>query len=282
MRLKKFSGLWLISLGDRLKYWFPDLQRTLYQAGLTKSPAFFLAENIKKSFLNSFFYSLALLATAFFTKIEFLKLLSVLIFPILFLVFFLLGVKRPYILVIKRQKLIDRDLPFALRHMLISLRSGIPLYDSLVSLSSNYGEISKEFEMIAKEIAAGRSEVEAIENSILRNPSLEYRKALWQIISAIESGADISDALESIVNAIVEGQIQKVREYGKELSPYTMIYMLFSVVLPSLGITFLIILTTFTALKISDFVFYIIVFGIIAFQYFFIAFIKNRRPMIKM
>lgn len=281
--MKKIKlNLWIISLAGKLRGLFPNLQRELHQAQVNKTDIIFLSEAIKGAFINSVIFSSAIMIAAFLMKITLLRIIGIASFPLLFLFSFFLLIKRPAMLVRKRMKLLDKDLPYALRRMLISIRSGIPLYEAMVSVSSGYGEISKEFENIVKEIAVGYSEVEAIENSILRSPSIEYRRAMWQIISAIESGADISDTMESIVDAIVESQIQKVREYGRELSPYTMIYMILSVIFPSLGTTFLVILSTFTAIKFGDIIFYLVPFGLIVFQYFFIGFIRNKRPIIKM
>lgn len=72
------------------------------------------------------------------------------------------------LLTLKAKKL-NRDLLFALRHLLIQVRSGVPLYNAIVSLSqADYGIVSKEFKQTAKEISRGLSQTEALSNMLDR------------------------------------------------------------------------------------------------------------------
>ena len=106
----------------------------------------------------------------------------------------------------------------------------------------------------------------------------------------VEKGMKVSKDLKEYILDELEARLKELRKekareynqkYGKELNPYTLIYMLLAVILPSLGVTFLMILSTFTGLKTSNSLFYGILPFLIIFQYFFINFIRSKRPLIK-
>ena len=56
-------------------------------------------------------------------------------------------------------------------------------------------------------------------------------------------------------------------------------YMLVAVIMPTLGITFLIILTSFSGLQIPLVIFPVIIVVLAIFQYFYMGMIKTKRPM---
>lgn len=114
-----------------------------------------------------------------------------------------------------------------------------------------------------------------------RNPSLYFRRAIWQLVNALKAGSDIASALGAIVETLTREQIIAIRRYGQELNPYTMIYMLAAVILPSLGITFLIIISSFTGLQIPTLIFPAILVFLAFFQFFYSGIIKTKRPVME-
>ncbi len=280
MKKKSQNYQIFLPLAQKLKVLFPTLNREIIQAKLKDDPVVLLAKAIYSALIRSIIISLPLIVTGILISIKLLWF-GLAAFPLVLLFSFFTGAKTPQRKAIKRVRLLERDLPYALRHILIEVKSGIPLFQAMVSVSEGYGESSREFEQIVKEIHSGIPEVQALENAIFRNPSLEFRRSLWQIINSLESGANVSSTLESLVDSIVNNQVLSVQKYGKELNPYTLIYMLAAVILPSLGVTFLMILSTFTGIKTSDTLFYGILVFLILFQYFFINFIRSKRPLIK-
>lgn len=175
---------------------------------------------------------------------------------------------------------LEENLLFAMRHLLIEVRSGISLFEAMVGVSSGYGEVSSEFKKIVKEINAGKDQTEALNNAAKRNPSLYFRRGLWQLVNAIRGGADIGETLEAITDNFAKKESTEIKEYGQQLNPFTMIYMIVGVILPSLGITFLIILSSFLGINIPKLIFPAILIGLALFQFFFLGFIKTKRPSI--
>ena len=101
---------------------------------------------------------------------------------------------------------------------------------------------------------------------------------MWQITNAMKAGSDVASSLEAIVNSLTQEQIIAIRRYGQELSPFTLMYMLIAVIMPTLGITFMIILSSFAGIKIPDITFPAILLVLTVFQYFYMGVIKTKRP----
>jgi pilus assembly protein TadC len=186
--------------------------------------------------------------------------------------------RYPKFVALRRIKKLDKDLLDSLQHILIEIKSGVPLFNSLIGITEGYGEVSDEFKIVVKEINAGIPEIKALERASLRNPSLHFRRSLWQITNAMKAGSNVASALESIVDTLTQEQIIGIRKYGQELGPFTLIYMLIAVIMPTLGITFLIILSSFAGITFPDSMFPLILLVLGIFQYFYMGIIKTKRP----
>ncbi len=193
-------------------------------------------------------------------------------------IFFYL-IRYPRLVAIRRMKNLESDLLNALEHILIEIKSGVPLFNAILSVSQGYGEISDEFRTIVMEINAGTSTIEAFQRASLRNPSLHFRRAIWQLTNSMKVGGDLSCVLESIVRSLTQDQMIAIRKYGQELGPYTLIYMMVAVIMPSLGITFMIILSSFSGMVVPPIIFPLIIVVLAIFQYFYMGIIKTKRPM---
>jgi len=264
--------------GDVISRSFPSLKLDLYQAGIDLRPR----EYSSLIFLTWLFYFLILTLLTFWVgvivgKIDiFLPLLVGTTFSVF--VFFYL-IKYPKLVATRRMRVLEGDLLNSLQHMLVEIKSGVPFFNSMVSIGEDYGEVSKEFKKIVKEINAGKSEIEALEEASKRNPSLYFRRTVWQLTNAIKAGSDVGSALEAIVHGLTQEQMLAIKKYGQELSPYTLIYMLIAIIMPTLGITFLIVLSSFSGIVVPKIIFPLIVLVLAIFQYFYMGIIKTKRPM---
>ncbi|MGI6589831.1 MAG: type II secretion system F family protein [Candidatus Iainarchaeum sp.] len=138
--------------------------------------------------------------------------------------------------------LIDQDLLFALRAMLIQLSSGQSLFESIKNISkSNYGQVSKEFATVVRDVNSGMSETAALEKLAFRTKSEVLKKTAWQMITTLRSGGSIVNALNSQVEALVAQQVDAIKAYSAELNLWTLVYLIVAAAVPSLGITFLVI-----------------------------------------
>ncbi len=256
----------------------PSLKMSMYQAGIPLMPREFVALAMFTSlFYFAVFFSMTFLVGLVFKTLDFLFPLSIgLIFSVFVYVYIM---NYPKMVAAKRVRLLEKDLLGALQHMLIEVKSGVPLFNAIAGVSEGYGKISDEFRIMAKEINAGTNESEALDEASRRNPSAHLRRALWQISNALRSGSDIANTLQSIVENLGKEQIIAVRKYGQELNPFTMMYMLIAVILPSLGITFLIIFSSFSGIVMPKFIFPVILLSLALFQFFYMGIIKTKRPV---
>jgi len=73
----------------------------------------------------------------------------------------------------------------------------------------------------------------------------------------------------------------RIRKYGSQLSPYALMYLMLTVILPTLGISFLIILSSFSGIQVPE-AFFLMVWGVVVlFQIMFIGMIKSSRPSVE-
>ena len=222
------------------------------------------------------------LLLAIFTQNINLFLLGAIIIPIMFIFSFYSGLYAPKAKALKDSRKIGAELPYALRHLLIEVKSGIPIYQALVTISEGYGKVSENIKNMLKEINGGKSEIEALEENIIQNPSFTYRKSFWQILNSLKTGTALEKTLQSTVENIIKDQILSIKRYGQELNPYTLMYMMIGVIVPSLGITFLMLLSSFTGMIIGKTLFYGILVGLLLFQLLFLNIVKTKRPLVKL
>lgn len=282
LRLEKALKLsrGLLFFGEILAKAKPSLKANLYQAGIALMPREYAA----LALFSSVFYLALFSSLVFFVGLVFGS--ASLLFPVAigagfsaFVFAYLLN--YPYFVSSRRMKLLEKDMLASLQHILIEVKSGVPLFNAMVGISEGYGKVSDEFRRIVKEINAGTKETEALDEASRRNPSANFRRALWQIVNALRSGSDIAGTLESIVDNLAKEQIIAVRKYGQELNPYTMMYMLIAIILPSLGVTFLIIFSSFSGVALPKSIFPIILIAMALFQFFYMGMIKSKRPVME-
>ncbi|MFB6166864.1 MAG: type II secretion system F family protein [Candidatus Nanohaloarchaea archaeon] len=272
----------LLPVAERIDFLFPNLERKLVQARMEDvDPLHHLAESVLRGFSAGLMAGVGLAIVGWTMGDMFIMKLAAAMTPVAFLFGFMTFAKLPEIKAKRRVRELEKDLPYALRHILIEVEAGVSLYEAMVSVSSGYGAVSDEFNRVVKDMNAGVSQIDALENAIVRNPSMQFRRALWQMVNALKSGSDVSATLDSLVDAIVEKQMLQVQKYGKELNPYTLMYLMVAVVIPSLGVTFLMVLSVFTGSSISRGIFYAILFGLVIFQGVFINIVKSKRPDVK-
>jgi flagellar protein FlaJ len=271
----------LMPVAQSLRKIVPNINRDLTRARMDVDPERFLASAVLRGVQVGSALAGGLFVLGLNIDSRTLMIGSVAGFPLIFMFGFFTFANYPKIKSKRISRQLEKDLPYALRHMLIEVRSGISLYEAMVSVSEDYGEASEEFNRIVKDINGGKPQIKALEDSIVRNPSTMYRRAMWQMINALKSGTDISNTLETLVDAMVKQQKLQVKRYGKELNPYVLMYLMIAVIVPSLGVTFMIVLSTFTGMGLSNFMSFQILGGLILFQIFFLNFVKSKRPEVK-
>ncbi|HJW96684.1 MAG TPA: type II secretion system F family protein [archaeon] len=273
----------LLNWGEFFSNLFPGLAFELEQSEFKFEPREWVALAL---FTGMFYFSI--LFTGLFTvlisiRIEFTRMVLVTLgaSSVLALVGFMYVIFYPKLYVNRKINQIEKNLPYALHHLLIEVRSGIPLFNALVSISqSRYGILSEEIKKAVDDISTGKSEIGSLELLARRNPSLYFRRVLWQIVNSLKSGADIGNTIKQIVDNLAEEQRVAIKKYGSQLNPLTLMYMIFAVIFPTLGITFILVLSSFVGIGIDlQIVLIGIILFLLLFQFMIIGLIKSKRPV---
>jgi len=275
---KRFLG-W----GEVLSHFFPGLEFELEQSGFDYEAREWCALAI---FCFIFYFCIlfgVMFTVMIATKAELMRVL-IMSLPTSFVIGFvslLYLVFYPKLHVNRKVRDIEKNLPHTLHHLLIEIKSGVPLYNALVSIAqSGYGLLSEEIRKTVNEINTGKSEVAALEILARQNPSLYFRRVLWQIVNSLKSGADIGNTIKNIVDSLSEDQRIAIKKYGSTLNPMALMYMLFAVIFPTLGITFLLVISSFMGLGIDIQLILVGILGfLLIFQFMLIGLIKSKRPV---
>ena len=278
--LVKLSGVFL-GLGKKIENNFPSLKVNIEQSEIKINAGEYVSLCITASIVFFVFINIIFSILLFLIKIENFVLLSIGVSIQITIFIFIQQVLYPKLAGNKKIRNIERNLLPALQNILVQLNSGVPLFSVLVSISNeDYGEVSKQFAVAVKKINAGISQIEVLDQIATMNPSLYFRRAIWQLVNGMKSGADISIVIKQIIASLSEEQLIQIQKYGGQLNPLAMFYMLVTVILPSLGITFLIVISSFVSS--SEFITKLIFWGLYGFVFFFqimfIGIIKTRRP----
>lgn len=251
----------------------PGLQSKLRQAGMYDEPE----DYIKRIIFTSALLSIGICFVVF-TFIT--SLTAFLLFPIIFIMVFSYFVKFVDVKIEKIKKRIDEEIIFAGRFLIIELESGVPIYKIFEDMERNYEVIGYYFGEIVDKVYLGTAIEEAINDTIATSPSSNLRRILWQLLNSLRTGTDIGTSLNSVIDQIAREQNIAVKEYGKRLSPIAMFYMMVSIIIPSLGITMLVVLATFMGIPITMPYFIALAGCIGVVQFMFLSMIKSSRPAI--
>ena len=185
----------------------------------------------------------------------------------------------PKILSNQKAKEIEKDLLYALRHLTVQMRSGAILYQALRSVAQGgYGEVSKEFSTTVKQISAGTPAANAIGNTALRNKSPTFRKILWQLENGVRTGTDLGEMLMRLTQNHFEEQKIAIQKFGKEMNGLSMIFMIVTVIFPVMLVVTIALATFLPVPQIPSSYLYLFLIVIAILQFFFIGFVKEKRP----
>lgn len=266
---------------------FPDLKKRLFMAEMNISTTQFIQDTVAAAIVITATLELCLLIALSGMSVDVfataaLLLAGIFVFGYISFTFMMM---QPNLKIINRGKRIDQDLLFAGRHILIELRSGLTLFDAMLGVSQDYGEVSKEFNKIVEKITLGVPATAALHDVADNSPSQYFRRLILQISNSLMSGSDLAGSMESVLDQISREQVIQVKAYGQKLNPIVMFFMLFGVIIPSLGVAFMILLLSFVGAQFGQqgSTLLVAVFSIVAIvQFIFLSMVESSRPSFDM
>lgn len=128
---------------------------------------------------------------------------------------------------------LNQELPYALRHMGIELKSGKGLHDSLVTIKdADYGTFSMELNRVLEEVKYGKSTEDALLEMSKRTKSEGLSRAVQQIIGTLRVGGNLAYSLEIIAKDISFDMQIKLKEYSQKLNSFILIYTFIAILAP--------------------------------------------------
>ncbi len=259
---------------------FPSLKQDIMKAHMRESPK----ELVKKSLVFSFYFSVAF--SVFSLLIMGSMGISVYYLPFVsigtFFLFFAFMINTPKVYIRRREREINQEVLFAGRYLLIKLEGGTPLLNVLIDASKSYGVAGKYFKEIVDDINTGTPIENALDSARRYNASKSFRLIIWQILTSLKTGAEVTKSLKSTLKQIAQEEVIEIKEYGKKLNSLVMFYMVIACVMPSLGITMLIMFSTFIGLEFSILHLFAVLFLLVVLQMTFISLIRSIRPMVNL
>jgi archaeal flagellar protein FlaJ len=262
----------------RIARFFPGLGDKLVQAGLREKPEDFIKNSLLVAFYTTTF--VVVLLAIIFMRLQIAQWFLVLLFPTLFFFLFINLVRRPDAIIKKRQRKFDQEIVYAGKFLVMELQSGIPVYNSMISVSKSYPVVGRFFQDIINKIDMGTPMEDALNESIEITPSNEFRKILWQIYNSLKTGSNLADALDMTIEQIAAEQLIKVKEYGRKLNPLVMFYMAVAIIFPSIGIIMMVVFSSFFSVQINLFALMIVAVLVAFMQLFFLSVIWGQRPAV--
>jgi flagellar protein FlaJ len=266
-------------IGEFISSLLPNLRLELMQSEADMPPRRYAAISLVSATVNFILIGVLVIAVGFLTGRN-LVLLGVFAGLLVGLASFVTILFYPAVIARRRTRDLEANLIPALRQLLINIRSGVPLFQAMTSVSTGYGPVSNEFAKMVEQMNAGVAQTDVLNEASKRNPSFRFRRVLWQISNALKVGSDVGRAIEEMIDELTRERIGEIQRYGQELNPWVMIYMVMAVVLPSLGITMIIIIMSFMNVLIPITIFPAVFLFLLVFQLFFISFVKSRRPQV--
>ena len=135
---------------------------------------------------------------------------------------------------------LNQELPYALRHMSIELKSGRGLHDAMQTIKdSNYGSLSAEFKRVLEEIKFGKSTEDSLIDMGHRVNSEGLSRAIHQLISTQRVGGNLANSLEIIAQDISFEMNIKLKEFSQKLNSFILIYTFIAILVPVIALIML-------------------------------------------
>ena len=235
-----------IRYGAALAKQFPGLELSLRQAEIDATDREYASITVFLSVFYFLFFTLLLTLIFFKIKPDSFLPMGIGLGAMLGILVLIQLMMYPTMLARKKERSIEKNLVFSLRAILVQLKSGVSLFDALNTIASGeYGAVSTEFKKAVDQINTGRAAEEVLEKMAENNPSPFFRKAMWQIVTGMQAGAEISAVLSETVASMLREQRIAIIQYGSALKFLSLMYMMVGIIMPALGVTLLIILLTF-------------------------------------
>ncbi len=175
---------------------------------------------------------------------------------------------------------IDKEVVYAGRFLLVKLESGTPLFNALIDGTKTHGVAGEYFREIVEDIELGTPIEQALSNAMVLTPSEKFRRILFNVNNSLRLGIDVTKSLQSVIDDLVAEQMNEIQVYSKKLGSISMFYLLLAIVVPSLGMTVIVIVLSFMSIRLDIIGYGALLLIVLMLQIFFISLFRNIRPSV--
>lgn len=130
---------------------------------------------------------------------------------------------------------IDKELPFALRHMSIEIRAGIGIFKTMELIEvSGYGYLSKGFGEVLSNIEKGMSTEDALEKWMEKSRSEGLNRMISHLVRALRTGGNLSEIMVTIAEDVSFERRMRIADFAEKLNLMGLFLMMGAVVFPVL------------------------------------------------
>ncbi len=143
------------------------------------------------------------------------------------------GMAYPSIQAQQRARQVDRELPFALRHLATQMSAGVSFQRALASVAqADYGILSVELRQSISRMESGLSTEDALLELSNRTYSSGLQHALMQIVRALRTGGKISEIISEIAEDVSFETRMRIRDFTERLNLISVVFIMIAVVAP--------------------------------------------------
>lgn len=217
----------------------------------------------------------------FFSAFGISPLVSVVLFFVVSFFTFFFFINKPNYDILRAEKQTESEIVSAIRFLILELRSEHSLYNAISNASKNFTIIGIYFDEVVNEVRLGKTMETALNDAVEGCPSFHLRSVYWQLLNSLQTGADITESLEVLLEDIVEEQKIKIEGYGRELNALSLFYMMIAIIIPTIGLTILLAVLTFLGITVSIWVLIALWLFLTLVQFLFLKFSTSRRPSVE-
>ncbi len=189
----------------------------------------------RENFINNFLSKKVLAILIIFALIlfVFMGLEISLMFIVLCMMFYIFMRFYPQMKQKRSYSDLNQELPYALRHMGIELKSGKGLHDTLMTVANaNYGSFSRELSRVLERVRYGESTENALLEMSTRIGSDGLSRSVQQIVGTLRVGGNLANSLEVIADDISFDMHVKLKDYSQRLNAFILIYTFAAILAP--------------------------------------------------
>ncbi len=160
-------------------------------------------------------------------------LIGVLVFILSAFLIAFLAINAPHLQLKSGAGDVDKQLPFALRHMSALLSAGISIFDSIVSVSkTDYGHLTKELDKVVWDVKSGENLSDALDEASRRINSHSFMRVTIHIRRALQMGGDVASIISQIADDLSFEMRMKVSDFVEKLNAFAIVYIIGGIVGP--------------------------------------------------